>query len=226
MAPSNQDSYFLQEPKTRLHSGITGPKMAADTPYRGLQPDDHEQPAVNDYSGLQVVETGLEVVHPSPLPEALPPHQQQAQYGEYKPWAQYSPPQPPPPHPGYAQPAPIGPGSTTASPPYGGGIVPDYRYHGGHNPFEPPRNAAGSRRICGLRRMVFWAVVAIVVFAIVAAVAIGVGVGLGTRSSAPAARCVAFSFTPVSFIFSLAARPALAQRRRHASVEGFCAQRP
>lgn len=200
MAPSNQDSYMLQEPKTRLHSGITGPKMAAETPDREPEHSDHKDPAVgnvDNYSGLEVVETGLEVVPPCPLPEALPQHQQ-TQYAEYKPWPQYSPSQPPPPHPGYPQLE-----GTPISPPYGGGMVQDYQYHGGHNPFEPP--GRGNGRICGLRRVVFWAVLAIGVFAIVAAVAIGLGVGLGTRSSS---RCVVFPLPPLParFIFTLCPR--------------------
>jgi hypothetical protein len=190
MAPSNPDSYVLQEPKTRLHPGITGPKMAADTPYREPepepQPSDHKDPtAAESYSGLEVVETGIEVVPPSPLPEALsPPHQHQQQqlpqmqYAEYKPWAQrYSPPEPLPPNPGYPpQPA----------------TAPDYRYNGGHNPFEPP----GGGRICGLRKVVFWAVLAIAAFAVVAAVAVGLGVGLGTRSNAGYAVFLSFNSLP------------------------------
>ncbi|ROW12379.1 hypothetical protein VMCG_00092 [Cytospora schulzeri] len=169
--------------------------MAADTPYRGPEPpntNDNKHPGVDDYSGLQVVETGLEVVPPCPLPEALPPHLQ-PQYGEYKPWAQYSPPppqlppQPLPPHPGYPYPASVDSGLVAVSPPYGGGMMPDHRYHGGHNPFEPPRKTTGNGLVCGLRKVVFWIIIAIVVFAIVAAVAIGLGVGLGTRSDAPAA---------------------------------------
>ncbi|KUI64558.1 hypothetical protein VM1G_00854 [Cytospora mali] len=190
MAHSNQNPYFIQEPKTRLHLGMTGPKMAADTPQQEPRPnEDRKVPDAEDYSGLQVLETGLEVVPFTghTLPEALPPHLQ-AQYAEYKPWPEYSPQQSLPPHSdAYSYPVPVDPDSrtaTTASPPYGGGVAPEYRYHGGHNPFQPPGDATAGRRICGLRKGVFWAILAVGVFAIVAAVAIGLGVGLGTRSDA------------------------------------------
>lgn len=207
MAPHDQYSDVDHEPKSRLHFGMSGSKMAADTSYQeaaDLKDDKH--PGAEDYAGLQVVETGLEVAPsglpeaaPSGLPEALPLHQQQhrAQYDEYNPWPQYSPPNT---HsqsqlttPGsYPYPVSAAQGS---SPPYGGSgmAVADYQYHGGHNPFGPPQKPKAGGRICGLRKVVFWAVLAIVVFAVVAAVAIGVGVGLGTRSGATAAaRYVAF----------------------------------
>ena len=192
MDQSNQDVHLSQEPKARLPPGITGPEMAADTPYPEPHPGDRQQSNSQDFDGLQVLETGKEVVPQSELPEALPQHQH-PQYAEYKPWPQYSPPQQPPPPLGpdaYSYPVPITPGSTTLSP-YSGDVASNYQYHGGHNPFGPhDGKMTGDGRICGLRKRVFWIILAIVIFVVVTAIAIGLGVGLGTRSSSSAARCV------------------------------------
>ncbi|KAJ9155137.1 hypothetical protein NKR23_g2246 [Pleurostoma richardsiae] len=143
------------------------------------RPTPHE-----DYSGLQVVETGLEVAEPrqglsqnrtweqtSPLPEAIPQHQpqQQQEHDAYK-----NAPYPAAYTGGYG-------GSPDAA--YSATISPDYGYQGGLPPEPPVLEKNQDRRICGLRRHVFWAVVAIAVFAIVAAIAIGVGVGIATRNN-------------------------------------------
>lgn len=139
----------------------------------------------DDYSGLQVVEAGLEVPH-STLPEALPPSDPEALPAE-KTWGDHSPP-PQAVHGGWPFPEAVSPGGDTAytpvSQPYS--KTSSATYHGGHNPFETEKQqqqqqAARDRRICGLRRMVFWCVLAVAAFVVVAAVAVGVGVGLGTR---------------------------------------------
>lgn len=194
MAPRNKDLDSPQEPKALLLRGITGPKMAAATSHNKPEPTEHKQPSAGDYSGLQVVEAGLglEVAPPSQLPEAIPQHQY-APYAEYKPWPEYSPQQSLQEPVAFPYPAPATPGSAATGP------ASDHRWNGGHDPFEPPGKAAAKGRICGLRRVVFWAILAIVVFAVVAAVAIGVGVGLGTRSNAPPTRFVP-SFSSLSAI--------------------------
>ncbi|ROW17674.1 hypothetical protein VPNG_00596 [Cytospora leucostoma] len=188
MAPSNKDLNFSQEPKALLLRGITGPKMAAETPYDKPEPTERKQPSADDYSGLQVVEPGrgLEVAPPSQLPEALPQQHPYEPYAEYKPWPEYSPQQSLPNPVSFPYPTPVTPGSAATAPHYGSELpASNQQRNGGQNPFEAPGKTAVKGRICGLRRMVFWAILAIVVFVIVAAVAIGVGVGLGTRSDAP-----------------------------------------
>lgn len=144
----------------------------------------------DSWSGLQVVEpglTGLEVPH-SHLPEALPPSDPETQYVEYKAWGD----NPPPPQVvgvaggGFPFPEAVSPGGDNAytpiSQPYS--KTSSATYGGGHNPFDNEKQpqAAADRRICGLRRMVFWCVLAVAIFVVVAAVAVGVGVGLGTRN--------------------------------------------
>jgi hypothetical protein len=147
----------------------------------------------DDYSGLQVVDPpGLEVSQ-SHLPEALPPSDPEARYAElYK----GSPPQAL--HPSSSPPGDnnsnnnnfsfleaVSPGSDGL--PYSPGgysKTNSATYQGGHNPFETekqPQHDGRERRIMGLRRMVFWCVLAVVIFVVVAGVAVGVGVGLGTR---------------------------------------------
>lgn len=147
----------------------------------------------DEFSGLQVVESGLEVPH-SHLPEALPPSDPETQYAEYKAWGDHSQP-PQAVHPtgpnqgggGWPLPEAVSPSDnlyTPVSQPYS--KTSSATYHGGHNPFETEKQQqqdARERRICGLRRMVFWCVLAVVAFVIVAGVAVGVGVGLGTRDN-------------------------------------------
>lgn len=161
--------------------------------HRDLNPD--------DYGGLQVVEQGLEVAEPrqglsqsktweqhSALPEVSTTSYPEV-YHDAKPAELGN-------HPALAgQGAPGGYGGYAGLPTPSTGVVsPDHAYLGGRNPYDqtPP-----GRRICGLRKNVFWAILAIGIFAIVAAVAIGVGVGIGTRNSndsAASARCVNFLF--------------------------------
>lgn len=149
----------------------------------------------DDFSGLQVVEAGLEVPH-SHLPEALPPSDPQTQYVEYKGWDDHSPP-PQAVHPnsfgaagggggggGYPFPEAVSPGgdnvNSPISQPYS--KTSSATYNGGHNPFgEEKGQLPSERRIWGMRRMVFWCVLAVAVFVVVVGVAVGVGVGLGTR---------------------------------------------
>ncbi|EOO01353.1 hypothetical protein UCRPA7_3148 [Phaeoacremonium minimum UCRPA7] len=75
--------------------------------------------------------------------------------------------------------------------------------HGSYDPTLPEKPPVAGR-ICGLRKQVFWAVVAIGVFAIVAAIAIGVGVGIATRNNgddstpANATQTVPVSGTPTN----------------------------
>ncbi|KAK7737782.1 hypothetical protein SLS53_006402 [Cytospora paraplurivora] len=192
MAPRNTDLDFSQEPKALLLRGITGPKMAAETPYNKPEATERKQASAEDSPGLEVVEAGLglEVTPPSQLPEALPQQHQYEPYAEYKPWPEYSPQQSLPNPVSFPYPIAVTQGSAATGPPYSEVPASNHQWNGGRNPFEPPGKTAAKGRICGLRRMVFWAILAIVVFAIVAAVAIGVGVGLGTRSNAPAARGV------------------------------------
>lgn len=216
MAPSNSDQESHDpgpdEQKVRVQSGTTGAKMAApqhpsseraapasDTTTTtntnstsNLSDDRRRQINRDDFSGLQVVEPGLEVPH-STLPEALPPSDPQTQFVEYKAWGENAPP-PQAVHPsqggggGYPFPETVSPGGdspyTPISQPYS--KTSSATYHGGHNPFDGEKQQQqqqrpGGKRICGLRKMVFWCVLAVAVFVVVAGVAVGVGVGLGTR---------------------------------------------
>ncbi|KAF3770193.1 hypothetical protein M406DRAFT_354319 [Cryphonectria parasitica EP155] len=59
----------------------------------------------------------------------------------------------------------------------------DYHYHNGGNPFEPPGAKVRAARICGLRRKVFWVVLALVVFGLMVAIAVGLGLGLGEQNN-------------------------------------------
>lgn len=165
-------------------------------------PHDDRRHLINrdDFSGLQVVEPGLEVSD-NHLPEALPPSDPEAVYAEYKAWGSQPPQAVPLPSPhdgsggggGWPLPEAVSPGGdnnlyTPVSQPYS--KTSSATYAGGHNPFEAEKaqqqqqqlDGRRERRICGLRRVVFWCVLAVVVFVIVAGVAVGVGVGLGTRS--------------------------------------------
>lgn len=212
---SDRDSHDPgpDEQKVRVQSGTTGAKMAAEAQHPHPRPHPHPQergapPASginttvaaderrrqinrDDYSGLQVVEPGLEVPH-SNLPEALPPSDPETQYVEYKAWGENSPP-PQAVLPnnlavaggGYPFPEAVSPGGDNVhspiSQPYS--KTSSATYNGGHNPFDGEKQQLqpAGKRICGLRRMVFWCVLAVAVFVVVAAVAVGVGVGLGTR---------------------------------------------
>lgn len=212
------------EQKVRVQSGTTGAKMMAAEMHPqergapGSSDITNNSPSTNytntttnttttttsddrrhlinrdDFSGLQVVEAGLEVPH-SHLPEALPPSDPQTQYVEYKGWDDHSPP-PQAVHPnslgagvgggggGYPFPEAVSPGGDTfhspISQPYS--KTSSATYNGGHNPFgEEKGQLPSERRIWGMRRMVFWCVLAVAVFVVVVGVAVGVGVGLGTR---------------------------------------------
>lgn len=207
--PSDPD-----EQKVRIGSGTTGAKMAAEMASMQHPPERAGAPASDitnpstisttttttddrrhlinrdDFSGLQVVEPGLEVPH-STLPEALPPSDPEARYAEYKGWGEHSPP-PQAVHSshnnlggGYPFPEAVSPSDNAYTPisqPYSktsSGV-----YNGGQNPFEAEKQQRpADKRICGLRRMVFWCVLAVAIFVVVAGVAVGVGVGLGTRDN-------------------------------------------
>lgn len=220
----DQDSHDPgpDEQKVRVQSGTTGAKMMAAEMHpqqeRGAPGGSditNNSPSTNhtntttatsttddrrhlinrdDFSGLQVVEAGLEVPH-SHLPEALPPSDPQTQYVEYKGWDDHSPP-PQAVHPnsfwaaggggGYPFPEAASPGGggdnvhSPVSQPYS--KTSSATYKGPHNPFgEEKQQQPSERRIWGMRRMVFWCVLAVAVFVVVVGVAVGVGVGLGTR---------------------------------------------
>lgn len=200
------DGDFTNSPSTHFTNFTTSTPNTAST----TATHDDRRHLINrdDFSGLQVVEPGLEVSH-SNLPEALPPSDPEAVYAEYKAWGT-QPPQavttntlPSPYHDGsggggWPLPEAVSPGGETnnlytpVSQPYS--KTSSATYAGGHNPFEAEKGQGqhgqhgqqgdGGRegRICGMRRVVFWCVLAVVVFVVVAGVAVGVGVGLGTRS--------------------------------------------
>lgn len=210
---SDQDSHDPgpDEQKVRVQSGTTGAKMAAEMAPQ--HPHGREASAAgdisnnnsttttnndrrhlinrDDFSGLQVVEPGLEVPH-STLPEALPPSDPETQYVEYKSWDDHSP-LPQAVHPssqnnvGGAWPFPeaVSPNGDVNSPisqPYS--KTSSATYNGGHNPFEAEKGQqqTAERRIWGMRRVVFWCVLAVAVFVVVVGVAVGLGVGLGVRN--------------------------------------------
>ncbi|KAL1875209.1 hypothetical protein Daus18300_003280 [Diaporthe australafricana] len=231
MSPSNDQAPDGPDPdgqKVRVQSGTTGAKMAADKPSSHDPPervfkltpaannsntttpsnvtDDDSRRQINrdDYSGLQVVETGLEVPH-SALPEVLPPSLPEAVYAEQhgKAWGEHWSPPPQalipsssPSHHyhnnnggnGYPFPEAVSPDAYTPLGPGYSKASSSATYHGGHNPFSPEggekgRRAGADGRICGLRKMIFWCVLAVAVFVVVVGVAVGVGVGLGTRDN-------------------------------------------
>lgn len=208
---SDQDSHDPgpDEQKVRVQSGTTGAKMAAemapqhphgretraasDITATSTADDRRRQINRDDFSGLQVVEPGLEVPH-STLPEALPPSDPETQYVEYnKGWGDHSP----PPQAvlsssqnnlGGAFPFPeaVSPNDVNSpiSQPYS--KTSSATYNGGHNPFESEKQQQpAERRIWGMRRMVFWCVLAVAVFVVVVGVAVGLGVGLGVRDGGP-----------------------------------------
>lgn len=59
----------------------------------------------------------------------------------------------------------------------------DYNYNGGHDPFHSPADPERNRMIWGLKRKVFWIVLAVVLLGIILAIAVGLGVGLGLKST-------------------------------------------
>lgn len=128
------------------------------------QPPGHE----DYYSGLEVVETAPEVVDTSHLPEVS--HGPEAGFAEHK---QYSPPQ--------ALSHPYGqPHSPESVPPHSEqSFNGQHQYGGGGDPFKPTRD----ERILGLKKKVFWMVVALFGAGIVIGLAVGLGVGLGVTSS-------------------------------------------
>lgn len=148
-----------------------------------------------DYSGLQVVETGPEVVVDGSggLPEVSPRATQaipQAQYAEHKeqspPQALYQQPQ------AYSYALPPGsahtPNHTGGTPPYSGSTTAasEHQYNGGHNPYHLPGDKPSSKRedqVCGLRKKVFWVLLALFAAGVIVAIAVGLGVGLGVRTS-------------------------------------------
>ncbi|POS79583.1 hypothetical protein DHEL01_v202029 [Diaporthe helianthi] len=196
MAASDTDHYpgGPDDQKVRVHSGTTGAKMASEaashmqshqrgpassgdmtnnnhfttttttiSPLTPIHDDQRHLINHDDYSGLQVVDPaavvlpgGLEVSQ-SQLPEPLAASDPETLH-------------------------------TPVSLPYS--KASSATYAGGRNPFESDdqrlrqQQLLGGRkktRICGLPRVVFWCVLAVVVFVIVAGVAVGVGVGLGTK---------------------------------------------
>ncbi|KAI3399379.1 hypothetical protein diail_7106 [Diaporthe ilicicola] len=205
--------------KVRLHAGTTGAKMVSQEPsVRGTPANDNlnnssssssnninhtpidehrQQINYDDYSGLQVVEAGLEVPH-SALPEVLPPSLPEARYAEHdgynKAWADGHSPS----HQhhkggggGYPFPEAVSPSDHHPYPPYS--KASSATYNGGHNPFSPTSDGdkgqqhhAADGRVCGMRKMIFWCVLAVAVFVVVVGVAVGLGVGLGTRDDSSA----------------------------------------
>lgn len=173
-------------------------------------------PSQPDHSGLQVVESGLEVAgsdqsealsagsYPSSHPfihnnnsssQASPP----LRYAEQKgyDWNGAPPPQVVPIEQTGIM---IGPGGYlgrnrlySAST---GTSQQQHQYLGGHNPFDPAAGKPGKKPICGLKRNLFWGIVGVAVIVMVLAVAVGLGVGLAVRNSS--IRHVSFSL--VSFL--------------------------
>lgn len=207
---SNDDS--LTEQKVWLNPGNSGIAMATSSekhttppppseaaPTAAAPPPPTSQP---DYSGLQVVESGLEVAgsdqsealsagsapssHPfhsqhtqSPFDQASPP----LRYAEQKGYDWHGAPPP--------QVVPIEQSGMGGGYPGGNrlysastGTSQQHQYLGGHNPYDP---AAGKPErkptICGLKKKLFWGIVAVIIFVIILAVAVGVGVGVAVRNS-------------------------------------------
>lgn len=159
-------------------------------------------PSQPDHSGLQVVETGLEVAgsdqsealsagsYPSSHPfihhndnssqlEASPP----LRYAEQKgyDWNGAPPPQVVPIEQAGVM---MGPGHRLYSASTGTSQQRyQHQYLGGHNPFDPAAGKLGKRPICGLKRKLFWGIVGVAVIVMVLAVAVGLGVGLAVRNS-------------------------------------------
>lgn len=158
-------------------------------------------PAQPDHSGLQVVESGLEVAgsdqsqvlstgsSPSNLPYHHPQQQQSpfrqaspVQYAEQKGygWNGAPPPQVVPIEQTGVGGYPGGPNRLHSA---STGTSQQHQYLGGHNPFDPATGKPEKDRICGLKKVVFWGLLAAIIFAMVLALAIGLGVGLAVRNS-------------------------------------------
>lgn len=165
--------FFVSSPEA---TGHTHAAMAGET----NQPrPDHEA----YYSGLEVVETGPEVVNTNSLPEVShsqppPPH---AGYAEYK---HHSPPQAL--HEQAAAYSYALPGSPESRPPYSGSTSTDHQYNGGQNPYLSAEKPSRDERILGLKKKVFWIVLALFGAGIITGLAVGLGVGLGVRTSSSA----------------------------------------
>lgn len=161
----------------RVGSGYLGAAMAA--PQGGSTYDKEKQVSIDKgYSDLEVVESpGLEVAG-SDASQTITPLYQPRFAEEQLPFSEHTLPEVNYQQHGSSYP----PGVVPVRPP-SGSTAHDYHYNGGANPFYPSEKSAGDRRICGLKRRIFWIVLAVVLLSIVAAIAIGVGAGLSVRSS-------------------------------------------
>lgn len=168
---------MTDDQKVRVDSGATGPGMMANNDAKDKNYAEYE-------SGLEVVETGPEVVDDKHLPEVVDSY---SRYAEYK---QNSPLQV-----AHSQPASVVsssiPGTQPGTqpgyfpPPQSASTLDDHKYNGGQNPFL----SAGKKKdgtVCGLRKKMFWAVLAVLIIGVVVAIAVGLGVGLGIKTGSTA----------------------------------------
>lgn len=171
------------------------------------QPSSTTPPVQPDHSGLQVVESGLEVAG-SDQSEALSAGSSPYQTSNYPiPAAGYHDPSktssplryveqkgynewngaPPP------QVVPIehqgsgfagGGGGNRLYSASTGTSAQQHQYLGGHNPYDPDAGKPAKKpKICGLKRIVFWGLLGAAIFVVVLAVAVGVGVGVAVRNN-------------------------------------------
>lgn len=186
-----------EEQKVRVQPGATGRSMLADSDDMNHSSSMDNNKASSDkefydhewYSGLQVAgDDGPQVVTTEP-PELAASHQK---YAEHKACGQHPAPQvvsssDQSPEVVYSQPSAPGGGAPGSPPLSGSTLAADHhhQYNGGKNPFDtdPARGARRRERICGMKKRVFWAVLALAIFAVILAIAVGLGLGLGERNS-------------------------------------------
>lgn len=134
----------------------------------------HEKQVDKGYSDLEVVPTPDLEVAGSDASQAIPPPVYRPKFTEQQSFAMLSSP-----NAGtYSQ-----NGASYFSHSPSESKTRDYNYNGGHDPFHASINSDKSRRIWGLKRKVFWIVLAVMLLGIMLAIAVGLGVGLGLRST-------------------------------------------
>lgn len=134
----------------------------------------HENQVDKGFSDLEVVPSPDLEVAGSDSPQAIPPPVYRPKFTEQQSFALLSSPKAGPYRPNSASYFSHSPSESKTR---------DYNYNGGHDPFHSPADPDRNRSIWGLRRKVFWVVLAVMLLGIMLAIAVGLGVGLGLRSS-------------------------------------------
>lgn len=255
---NDDDDDSFTEQKVWLNPGNSGIAMASSNEKHSTTTTPSPQPQAPtvqpDYSGLQVVESGLEVagsdqseaLSAGSVPSSQHPfhhhhhHHVNGSAGQGSPFdtttttttSQASPPLryaeqkgydwhgAPPPQVVPIEQSGMGGGHRLYSASTGTSQPPppaqQHQYLGGHNPFDPAAGKPGRKpTICGLKRKLFWGLVAVIIFVIVLAIGVGVGVGLAVKNSSTRYAILLFFlffFSSLSMVYFDLPWPA----RRHA----------